>query len=83
MSTRLRRDESDFWHPTVGGLRCEAVNPSVHRDVVDLDAALRQEFLDCLGSRPNRGYHRTARVMASGGKRYPAKAERGVGLWEW
>src|SRR6266540_3168849 len=29
--------------------------------------------------RPNRRYHRTARVMTSGGKRYPAKAELGAG----
>src|SRR6266508_2793848 len=29
--------------------------------------------------RPNRRYQRTARVMTSGGKRYPAKAELGAG----
>src|SRR6266545_8138437 len=28
--------------------------------------------------RPNRRYHRTARVMTSGGKRYPEKADRGT-----
>src|SRR6266542_2621198 len=30
-------------------------------------------------SGPNRRYQRTARVMTSGGKRYPAKAEYGAG----
>ena len=30
----------------LGELRCEPMHPPVHRDVVDFDAALRQELLD-------------------------------------
>jgi hypothetical protein len=47
--------------------------------VVDLDAALGEQFLDVAVGQPKRRYQWTARMMTSGGKRKPAKADRLAG----
>jgi hypothetical protein len=47
--------------------------------VVDLNPALAQELLDVPVRKAESRYQRTARVMTSGGKRYPAKAELAAG----
>jgi hypothetical protein len=50
--------------------------------VVDLDAALGEEFYDvAVGQTEARGYQRTATTITSGGKRKPAKMERGGIDW--
>ncbi len=55
------------------------MDPPVDRDVVDLDPSLGEELFDVPIGKAEPKYHRTARVMTSGGNRYPAKAERGTG----
>jgi hypothetical protein len=62
----------------LGELGREALDPAVDRDVVDLDPVLGQELLDVPVGEAEPQYQRTARVMTSGGKRYPAKAELGA-----
>jgi hypothetical protein len=46
--------------------------------VVDLDAALGEQFLDIAIGQPKRRYQRTASTITSEGKRKPAKAEHGA-----
>jgi hypothetical protein len=60
-------------------LRREPLDPPVDAHVIYLYATFRQELLDVSVGKPNRRYQRTAKVMTSGGKRYPAKAELGAG----
>src|SRR6266498_5639243 len=60
-------------------LRREPVDPPVDAHVIDLDAAFRQELLDVSVGKTEPQVPADARVMTSGGKRYPAKAELGAG----
>jgi hypothetical protein len=57
----------------------EPLHPAVDGDMVDLDAALSQEFLDVAIRQPEAQYQRTASTMMSGGKPKPAKADRAAG----
>jgi hypothetical protein len=51
--------------------------------VVDLYATLSQQFLDVAVGQAEAQDQRTATTMTSGGKRKPAKAERGgIDRWE-
>jgi hypothetical protein len=47
----------------------EPLHPAVDGDMVDLDAALSQEFLDVAIRQPEAQYQRTASTMMSGGSR--------------
>jgi hypothetical protein len=49
--------------------------------VVDLDAALGEEFFDVAVGQAKRRYQPTASTITSGGKRKPAKVERGGIDW--
>jgi hypothetical protein len=55
------------------------MDPPVDGDVIDVDAALGEQFLDVAVGRPKRRYQRTPTTITSGGKRNPAKADRGSG----
>jgi hypothetical protein len=70
------------WSRGVGQQWREPQYPSVDGDVVDLAAALGEEFYDvAVGQTEARGYQRTATTITSGGKRKPAKMERGGIDW--
>ena len=59
--------------------RRKALLPQEHRHVIDLDAALGQQFLEvAIGEDVARRYQRTAKAMISGGNRKPLKAELGT-----
>jgi hypothetical protein len=57
--------------------RSESRDPAEDRDVVDLDAALDEQFLDVSVGQVNREYQRIATTITSGGNRNPAKADVG------
>jgi hypothetical protein len=59
--------------------RREPLHPPVDRDVVDLDAALGEEFLDVAVGQAEAQVQRTASTITSAGKRKPAKADRVAG----
>jgi hypothetical protein len=50
-----------------GEQRRESLHPPVDGDVVDVDAALGEQFFDVAVGQPKRRYQRTASTMTSGG----------------
>jgi hypothetical protein len=67
----------------IGQQRREAQHPPVHRHMVRLDAALGEEFPEVAVGQAEGRYQRTASTVTSGGKREPARAERGgIDRWE-
>jgi hypothetical protein len=62
---------------SVGQQRSEPPHPSEHRDVVNLDATVDQQFLNVAIGQMKRRYQRTATTITSGGNRNPADADFG------
>jgi hypothetical protein len=58
--------------------RREALQPPEDGDVIDLDAALGEEFLQIAKREAIDRYQRTATTMMSGGNRKPLNAELGT-----
>jgi hypothetical protein len=53
-----------------GEYGAELLDPAPHRFIRNLQAALRQKFLDVSQAERNRGYNQTACRMTAGGKRW-------------
>jgi hypothetical protein len=55
--------------------RRETLHPPEQRDVIHVDAALREQLLEVADDSPKRRYQPTANMITSGGNRKPANAE--------
>jgi hypothetical protein len=64
----------------LGQQRREAQHPPVDGDVVDLDTAFDQEFFDVAVRQAEAEIPAHRDEITSGGKRKPAKADRGTGV---